>query len=71
MLSSMPACFNMFGALSGHPEFLDLVRATLDPEAADVVRVECEWAPPPTDALNDKTAFDAVVVVRVSTPARI
>ena len=62
MLSSMPMCFNLFGALRDHPEFLELVRATLDPEATAIVRVDCEWAPVPADALGDKTAFDAVVV---------
>lgn len=62
MLSSMPACFNLFGALRLQPQFLDLVRETLDPQATAIVRVDCEWAPPPGSALADKTAFDAVVV---------
>lgn len=62
MLSSMPVCFNLFGALRGEPGFLDLIRSTLDPEATSIVRVDCEWAPPPSEALADKTAFDAVVV---------
>ena len=62
MLSSMPACFNLFGALRSQPQLLDLVRETLDPLATAIVRVDCEWAPPPGDALSDKTAFDAVLV---------
>lgn len=64
MLSSMPACFNLFGALRSQPQFLDLVRETLDPHTTAIVRVDCEWAPPPGDALSDKTAFDAVVVTQ-------
>ena len=63
MLSSMPVCFNLFGALRREPGFLELIRSTLDPEATSIVRVDCEWAPPPAEALSDKTAFDAVVVV--------
>jgi len=64
MLSSMPACFNLFGALWGQPQFLELVQATLDPHATAILRVDGEWAPPPNKALNDKTAFDAVVTQR-------
>ena len=60
MLSSMPVCFNLFGALRGEPGLLELIRTTLDPEATSIVRVDCEWAPPPAEALSDKTAFDAV-----------
>ena len=64
MLSSTPACFNLFGALRSQPQLLDLVRETLDPLAAPIVGVDCEWAPPPGDALADKSAFEAVVVTR-------
>lgn len=62
LLSSMPLCFNLFGALRGEPAFLDLFRALFDPEATRISDVVCEWAPqPPSEHLADRTAFDAIV----------
>lgn len=62
MLSSMPLCFNLFGALRKEPGFLGLFQELFDPEATGIVDVQCEWAPQaPSSFLNDRTAFDAVV----------
>jgi hypothetical protein len=62
MLSSMPLCFNVFGALGRHPEFLSLFREAFNPQATSVEKVVCEWAPrPASDHLDDRTAFDAAV----------
>lgn len=62
LLSSMPLCFNLFGALLGEPEFLDLFRVLFDADAIRILDVVCEWAPqPPSEHLADRTAFDAVV----------
>lgn len=62
LLSSMPLCFNLFGSLATHPAFLDLIRRLVDLEAADVVDVQCEWAPQPSAAhLGDRSAFDAFI----------
>jgi hypothetical protein len=64
MLSSMPLCFNLFGALRSEPAFIDLVRAVFDSHAAAIDRVTCEWAPPSEDHLGDRTAFDAFIAYR-------
>lgn len=64
LLSSMPLCFNLFGALRAEPAFLELLRACFDPDAASVEEVTCEWAPRPEDHLGDRTAFDAFVAYR-------
>lgn len=63
LLSSMPLCFNIFGALGTHPAFASLIRsAGLDHSAATVDDVVCEWAPRPASAhLGDRSAFDALV----------
>lgn len=63
LLSSMPLCFNIFGALGTHPAFASLIRSSgLDHSAATVDDVVCEWAPRPTCAhLGDRSAFDALV----------
>lgn len=61
MLSSMPLCFNVFGALSASPTLPELLRAAFDIPVATVDWVECEWAPERHLHLNDRTAFDAVV----------
>lgn len=67
MLSSMPLCFNIFGALGTHPAFVQLIRALVDPDATAVGEVSCEWAPqPPASYLNDRSAFDAYVAYEVS-----
>ncbi|MBE7324503.1 hypothetical protein IEQ44_07545 [Nocardioides sp. Y6] len=61
MLSSMPLCFNLFGSMRGEPAFLTLVQRVFDPTATAITDVVCEYAPPPRDHLNDRTAFDAVI----------
>lgn len=69
LLSSMPMCFNLFGALWADPE---LARAVvhrwfpgLCPPGADV-EVRFEWSPGRSDErwLGDKTAFDVALLVR-------
>lgn len=71
LLSSMPLCFNLFGALRGEPEFLELFRSLFDADATHVVDVVCEWAPqPPSEYLADRTAFDAVVFYETETGPR-
>lgn len=59
LLSSMPMCFNLFGAIGAAPRFVDLVRAVFDDKAADIGDVVCEAPSPPT--WKDRTAFDAQV----------
>lgn len=59
LLSSMPMCFNLFGALGVVPGFVELVRRVFDREAERVIDVVCEVRP--TRSLRDRTAFDAIV----------
>ena len=59
LLSSMPMCFNMFGALRAVPGFVGLVRRMFDPDVERVTDVICEDRP--TRSLRDRTAFDAIV----------
>lgn len=65
LLSSMPLCFNLFGALAAperRPAFLALFRELFDPAAVAIDDVVCEWAPKEAQGnLKDRTAFDAVV----------
>lgn len=62
MLSSMPMCFNLFGAMRAEPEFLEVFRSLFDSEATAIREIVCEWAPPePALRLGDHSAFDAVV----------
>lgn len=64
MLSSMPLCFNLFGALGSESQFLGLFQACFDGAATSITDVVCEWAPTGGSAeanLGDRTAFDAVV----------
>ena len=62
LLSSMPLCFNVFGALGDHPDFVWFLRQTFAPDAISVERVLCEWSPRPTAYyLDDRTAFDAAI----------
>lgn len=66
MLSSMPLCFNLFGMIRETPEArLPFVQQLFDPTAIHVEMVECEWTPRhPDSTINDRTAFDAAIVVR-------
>lgn len=63
LLSSMPLCFNVFGALGTHPAFASLLRTSgIDQDARTVEDVICEWAPrPASHHLGDRSAFDALV----------
>ena len=65
LLSSMPLCFNLFGALGAvdrRRAFLALFKHLFDPAATSITRVICEWAPTESQGnLKDRTAFDAVV----------
>lgn len=66
MLSSMPLCFNLFGAMRSEPDFLAVFQDLFDKEATSISEIICEWAPPDGDArLGDRTAFDAVVFYEV------
>jgi hypothetical protein len=64
LMSSMTMCFNLFGAIGSLPGFGDLVRALFDPAAVGIDDVVCEVKP--TDALGDRTAFDALVRYRAA-----
>lgn len=65
LLSSMPLCFNLFGALGASHRrgpFLALFQELFDPAAVAIDDVVCEWAPTEAQGnLRDRTAFDAVV----------
>jgi hypothetical protein len=68
MLSSMPLCFNLFGFLRSRPKEAAVVLAdALNLPIATIDEIEVEWAPPRTEHLGDRTAFDAIVFYR--TPA--
>jgi hypothetical protein len=66
MLSSQPMCFNLFGLLVRDHGLARTLLQTLVPERiSDVTRVDIEWSPkPPSDYLNDHTAFDAFIEYR-------
>jgi len=71
MLSSMPMCFNIFGALGGDGSFLELFRRCFDPEAASIDPATCEWNPSRSNhPLGDRTAFDALVTYRTADGTR-
>ncbi|MCY4109051.1 MAG: hypothetical protein OXG11_08495 [Chloroflexi bacterium] len=62
MLSSMPLCFNLFGALREWPDAAArALSTTLDLDVARVFNIVVEWAPDPKLHLHDRTAFDAIV----------
>lgn len=62
LLSSMPLCFNLFGALRNETGFLALFQNLFDVRATSINDVICEWAPAAGEgSLGDRTAFDAVV----------
>lgn len=72
LLSSMPLCFNIFGALGTHPAFPALIGAAgIAHSAVHVDDVICEWAPQPASAhLGDRSAFDALVRYRAEDGSR-
>lgn len=63
MLSSQPMCFNLFAPLVDNLDLAtELWRLVLPNEVSRVLRVLIEYAPqPPSEYLNDRTAFDAFV----------
>ncbi len=65
MLSSMPLCFNLFGALRRHPTAAARgLGSVLDLDIKEILEIEVEWAPDPDAHLGDLTAFDAFVRYR-------
>lgn len=65
MLSSMPLCFNLFGALRRHPAAAARgLGGVLDLDIDEILEIEVEWAPDPSTHLGDRTAFDAFVDYR-------
>ncbi len=65
LLSSMPMCFNLFGELHGSPNRLANAVATLWPTFQGAPTIEFEWSPGRRNEryLNDRTAFDAAIVL--------
>ena len=62
MLSSMPLCFNLFGALREYPDAAaEALSKTLDLDIERVFNIVVEWSPDPKLHLHDRTAFDAIV----------
>lgn len=66
LLSSQPACFNLFGPFVRRPDALLPWVRTLDPSAETVDEVRFEWAPPKELHVGGGSAFDAVVWYRSS-----
>ena len=65
MLSSMPLCFNLFGALRSHPAAAARgLGSVLDLEIEEILEIKVEWAPDREAHLCDRTAFDAFVRYR-------
>ena len=64
LLSSQPACLNLFAPLADRPDtvatWLRSAIPTL-PEDLTVERIEFEWAPPPHQHFGGGSAFDAFV----------
>lgn len=62
MLSSMPLCFNLFGALRKHPATAARgLAGALNLDIDEILEVKVEWAPDPYAHLRDRTAFDAFI----------
>ena len=67
MLSSMPLCFNLFGALRRYPTAAARgLGSVLDLNIEEILEIEVEWAPDPNAHLGDRTAFDAFVRYRTA-----
>lgn len=66
MLSSMPLCFNLFGAIRSSPEAPAFLSEAFATDIARIDVIECEWAPNPDAHLRDRTAFDAYIAYRDS-----
>jgi hypothetical protein len=66
LLSSQPACFNLFGPFVSRPDgLLGWVRS-MDPDAAVVTAVRFEWAPPRDQHFGGGSAFDAMILYRAT-----
>lgn len=66
LLSSMPMCFNLLGELQGDPARTQRTVAKLwGLSASEPVDVRFEWSPGrrTSDYLNDRTAFDAALMI--------
>ena len=61
LLSSQPACFNLFGPFVAAPNRLLRWVQTIDEDAAVVTGVRFEWAPPRDQHFDGGSAFDAFV----------
>ena len=71
MLSSMPLCFNIFGAFRVYPITAAQVLAECTGlDIAALVDVQVEWTPDGKHPLGDRTAFDAWVEYRNSAGER-
>ncbi len=82
MLSSMPLAFSVFGHLRAHRVAAAAVLSRLlgmpvtgfdrvDVRGRAIGGMECEWAPEPQEHLQDGSAFDAVVAVRLADGTRL
>lgn len=71
MLSSMPLCFNIFGALRQNPSAAaPLLSDLLDLDIAHLDLIEVEWIPKGEHLLHDRTAFDAIIQYRTTDDRR-
>lgn len=70
LLSSQPACFNLFGPFSARPNGLLAWVQSIDPEAAEVTGIRFEWAPAPERHFGGGSAFDAMIDYRSATGPR-
>ncbi len=62
LLSSQPACFNLFGEFAEEPNALLPWVQTIDAEATSVRSIDFEWAPSKKEHFNGGSAFDSYVV---------
>jgi ADP-ribosylglycohydrolase len=68
LLSSQPACFNLFGPFLSDPAALLGWVRWLDPEAVQVERIRFEWAPDRKEHFDGGSAFDAFIEYRAAGP---
>lgn len=62
LLSSMPLCFNLFGAMRDEPAFLPVFQKLFDSEAAAITEIICAWSPTEPEAtIGDRTSFGAII----------
>lgn len=61
LLSSQPACFNLFGPFVGLPALLLPWVQSIDPSCVTVESLEFEWAPSPARHFKGGSAFDAAI----------